>query len=55
MLHPTRYRLVSTAMQKGYGATSVSDLLKAADVNSGSLYNFFPGKQDLLVAVPEAH
>src|SRR6266851_1782000 len=53
MRHPTHYRVVSTAMQlfreKGYGSTSVADLLKAADVNSGSLYNFFPGKREVLV------
>jgi TetR/AcrR family transcriptional regulator, transcriptional repressor for nem operon len=57
--HATRDRLVSTAMQlfreKGYGSTSVADLLRAADVNSGSLYNFFPGKQDLLLAVLDAY
>jgi AcrR family transcriptional regulator len=51
----TRMRLVLTAMQlfweKGYGSTSVADVLKVARVNSGSLYHFFPGKQDLLLAV----
>lgn len=51
----TRDRLVFTAMQlfweKGYSGTSVADVLKAADANSGSLYHFFPGKQDLLLAV----
>jgi len=41
--------------EKGYGSTSVADLLKAAEVNSGSLYNFFSGKQDLLLAVLEAY
>ncbi len=55
----TRTRIVMTAMQlfleKGYGATSVADLLKAAGVNSGSLYHFFPGKQDVLLAVLEAY
>lgn len=59
MSHPTHYRLISTAMQlfreKGYAATSVADLLKMAEVNSGSLYNFFPGKQDLLLAVLKAY
>jgi TetR/AcrR family transcriptional repressor of nem operon len=48
-----------TAMQlfweKGYGSTSVADILQAAKVNSGSLYHFFPGKQDLLLAVLEAY
>jgi TetR/AcrR family transcriptional regulator, transcriptional repressor for nem operon len=51
----TRTRLVDTAMrlfiEKGYGSTSVADVLKEACANSGSLYHFFPGKQDLLLAV----
>jgi len=55
----TRERLIVTAMklfwEKGYGSTSVADLLHAAGVNSGSLYHFFPGKQDLLLAVLEAY
>lgn len=55
----TRSRLVHTAMQlfwsKGYGSTSIADLLQAARVNSGSLYHFFPGKQDLLLAVLDAY
>ena len=55
----TRTRLVLTAMQqfseKGYGSTSIADVLKAARVNSGSLYHFFPGKQDLLLAVLDAY
>jgi len=37
--------------EKGYGSTSVADVLQKANVNSGSLYHFFPGKQDLLLAV----
>jgi TetR/AcrR family transcriptional repressor of nem operon len=55
----TRTRLVTTAMElfwrKGYASTSISDVLQAAGANSGSLYHFFPGKQDLLVAVLEAY
>jgi AcrR family transcriptional regulator len=55
----TRTRLVLTAMQlfweKGYGSTSIADVLQKADVNSGSLYHFFPGKQDLLLAVLDAY
>jgi TetR/AcrR family transcriptional regulator, transcriptional repressor for nem operon len=51
----TRTRLVLTAMhlfwERGYGATGIADLLQKAGVNSGSLYHFFPGKQDLLLAV----
>jgi TetR/AcrR family transcriptional repressor of nem operon len=56
-LSDTRARLVETAMrlfsEKGYGSTSVADVLKEAGANSGSLYHFFPGKQDLLLAVLE--
>jgi TetR/AcrR family transcriptional repressor of nem operon len=55
----TRDRLIVTAMhlfwEKGYGSTSVADVLQVAKVNSGSLYHFFPGKQDLLLAVLEAY
>jgi TetR/AcrR family transcriptional repressor of nem operon len=51
----TRTRLVVAAMQlfsqKGYNSTSIADVLQTAKVNSGSLYYFFPGKSDLLVAV----
>lgn len=38
---------------KGYNSTSISDILSRSQVHSGSLYHFFPGKQDLLVAVLE--
>ena len=51
----TRSRLVQTAMrlfwEKGYNSASIADVLQTAKVNSGSLYHFFPGKTDLLVAV----
>jgi TetR/AcrR family transcriptional repressor of nem operon len=55
----TRIRLVMTAMQlfweKGYNSTSIADVLKGAQANSGSLYHFFPAKTDLLVAVLELY
>jgi TetR/AcrR family transcriptional regulator, transcriptional repressor for nem operon len=55
----TRERLVMTAMklfwEKGYASTSVADVLREAQANSGSLYHFFPGKQELLIAVLEAY
>ena len=55
----TRSRIIGAAMElfweKGYGSTSIADILARAAVNSGSLYYFFPGKQDLLVAVLEAY
>ena len=55
----TRERLLAAAMrlfgEKGYMSTSVADVLAEANVNSGSLYHFFPGKQDLLLAVLEMY
>ena len=55
----TRQRIVEAAMElfwlKGYGSTSIADLLSRSQVNSGSLYHFFPGKQDVLIAVLEAY
>jgi AcrR family transcriptional regulator len=55
MADDTKDRLVFTALQlfseKGYESTSVADILRAAKANSGSLYHFFPTKQDLLLEV----
>jgi AcrR family transcriptional regulator len=55
----TRWRILEAAMhlfwEKGYGSTSIADILSRAGVNSGSLYHFFPGKQDLLVAVLDTY
>ena len=55
----TRTRLIDAAQRlfhdKGYASTSVADVLKDAGANSGSLYHFFPGKQDLLLAVLERY
>jgi TetR/AcrR family transcriptional repressor of nem operon len=56
---PTAERLVRSAMRlfsvKGYGSTSVSDILHEAGANSGSLYHAFPTKQDLLLAVLQTY
>jgi AcrR family transcriptional regulator len=38
-------------LQKGYEATGVAEILREADVNSGSLYYFFKSKEELLLAV----
>ncbi len=59
MTDDTRSRIVFAAMElfweKGYASTSIADVLKRSDANSGSLYHFFPGKQDLLLAVLQAY
>src|ERR1044072_2843148 len=59
MAKDTRKRIIESAMElfwaKGYGSTSIADILSRSQVNSGSLYHFFPGKQDLLIAVLEAY
>ena len=55
----TRGRIVGAAMElfwlKGSGSTSIADILSRSQVNSGSLYYFFPGKQDVLLAVLDAY
>ena len=55
----TRQRIVEAAMElfwlKGFNSTSIADILSRSQVNSGSLYYFVPGKQDLLIAVLEAY
>jgi len=53
----TRDRLVQTAfelfLRQGYTATGIAQILKQANVNSGSLYHYFPTKEDLLIATLE--
>lgn len=55
----TRARIVEAAMElfwlKGYGSTSIADILSRTQLNSGSLYHVFPGKQDVLIAVLDAY
>jgi TetR/AcrR family transcriptional regulator, transcriptional repressor for nem operon len=54
-----RDRLIFAALrlfwEKGYASTSISDVLQAAQMHSCSLYHFFPGKQELLLAVLDTY
>ncbi|MBS1705242.1 MAG: TetR/AcrR family transcriptional regulator [Armatimonadetes bacterium] len=51
----TRDRIVTTARElffdQGYNATGISEILKKSGAHSGSLYHYFPTKEDLLMAV----
>src|SRR5436190_1060699 len=53
----TKKRILNVAFrlfhEQGYNATSVSTILREAEVNSGSLYHFFPSKEALLSGVLE--
>lgn len=55
----TRDRLIEVARdlfhRNGYAQTGIAAILDKAEVNSGSLYYFFPSKEDLLVAVLERY
>ena len=54
-----RLKIILAAMDlfwmKGFQSTSIADLLSRTQLNSGSLYNVFPSKQDVLIAVLEAY
>ena len=54
-----REKIIGAAMDlfwsKGYNSTSIADILSRTQLNSGSLYHAFPGKQDILIAVLEAY
>ncbi len=54
-----RTRIVMAAMElfwaKGFNSTSIADILSRTQLNAGSLYHVFPGKQDVLIAVLEAY
>jgi TetR/AcrR family transcriptional repressor of nem operon len=55
----TKSRLVEAATDlfwtQGFRATSVAQILRRSGVNSGSLYYFFRGKTELLVAAVESY
>src|SRR5262245_35533710 len=57
MERETRERLVEAARrlfwEQGYSSTGVAQVLEVAGARSGSLYYFFPTKEDLLLAVLE--
>lgn len=54
----SKCRLLRTAMEliweSSYGAVSVDDICRKAEVKKGSFYHFFPSKADLTVAAIEA-
>lgn len=55
----TRDRIIEAArtlfLRQGYTATGIAQILREADARSGSLYYFFPTKEDLLIAVLERY
>lgn len=55
--YDTRERLIDAAhrlaLRKGFDRTSVREVIAEAGVQRGSLYHFFPGKNDLGLAVLE--
>lgn len=55
----TRDRILEAArqlfLQQGYTATGIAQILREADAKAGSLYYFFPTKEDLLLAVLERY
>ncbi|PSR24184.1 MAG: hypothetical protein C7B45_00840 [Sulfobacillus acidophilus] len=50
---PERLIRVATALfsQRGYDATSVNDIVEAAELTKGALYYYFSAKEDLLYAI----
>ena len=55
----TRDRIIGAALglfaAKGYGSTTIADIAAAAKANPGSVYFFFPTKQEVLLAVLSAY
>ncbi|GBG97510.1 TetR/AcrR family transcriptional regulator [Lactococcus termiticola] len=55
----TKERIIEASKQlicqKGFADTSISDILKAADVGKGQFYYYFASKKVLCLAVIESH
>lgn len=41
---------ISCFLEKGYTNTSMSDIIKASGLSSGSIYSHFSGKEDILIS-----
>ncbi len=37
----------------GFHATSMSDILRASGLSAGAVYRYFPGKEDIVIAIAE--
>jgi TetR/AcrR family transcriptional regulator, transcriptional repressor for nem operon len=59
MVSDTKQRLIGAAMrlfaEKGYQATTIVEIAREAEANTGSVYFFFPTKQEILMAVLEEY
>ncbi len=47
-------RAAGVIYRRGFGATTVADILQAATVGKGNFYHYFEGKQDFGVAIIDA-
>ena len=57
-MRPARQQLIIDAArqefaERGFGAASIRDIAQRAGMSMSALYHYFPGKQDLLVAILE--
>lgn len=54
-----RQRILQAAVQafseKGYADVTIAEIARKADVASGTIYEYFKNKEDVLLSVPEEH
>lgn len=57
--HATRVLLMETALslfeEKGFDNVSVAEIAEAAEVSKATVFNYFPAKEDLVLAGAKAH
>lgn len=57
MAHKTREKIIETAWklfyEKGFGETTINDILREADIAKGTFYYYFRSKDDLLGTLSE--
>jgi TetR/AcrR family transcriptional regulator, transcriptional repressor for nem operon len=55
----TKQRVIRAAMrlfaEKGYQATTIAEIARESEANAGSVYFFFPTKQEILMAVLDTY
>src|SRR5215831_6198516 len=59
MVSTTKQKIIETAMrlfaEKGYHTTTIAEIAREAGANPGSVYFFFPTKQEILLAVLDTY
>ncbi|MDY0395878.1 TetR/AcrR family transcriptional regulator [Virgibacillus halophilus] len=54
-MNEKKKRVIDVALElfieKGFAQTSIQDIIQAAEISKGTFYNYFPSKNECLIAI----